>query len=264
MSLSKSTDRQSRNRRAPISLNHKLDHKLLGYAAAASAAGVGMMALVQPSQAEIVYTPAHQIVAKGKYFNLDFNHDGVTDLTLRNVYSVCFETTQGRRRPECSEFTDQFLLAYGTAPNGVMAGVSFASALPVGKRVGQGNKFADRVDLEQCFTSKGNFQTSNGPWLNVKNLYLGVTFTIDGATHYGWVRLSVTTNKKTCDAQVLVTGYAYDDTPNKAIPTGKISGNDVVGTVERSGATLGALALGSLGIDSPGIEAWRREKESSN
>lgn len=259
MSLSKSPNRQSRRHRLPTSLNHKLDHKLLGYAAAASAAGVGILALAQPSQAEIVYTPAHQIVAKGRYFNLDFNNDGVTDLTLRNVYSVCIETSQGRHRPECSEFTDQFLLAYGNAPNGVMAGVSFASALPVGKRVGQGNKFADRVDLEGCATSNGNFRGSSGPWLNVKNLYLGVTFTIAGATHYGWVRLSVTVNKTTCNAQVLLTGYAYENTPNKAIPTGKISSNDVVGTVERSGATLGALALGS-----PGIEAWRREEEISN
>jgi len=259
MTLSKSPDHQSRNRRAPISLNHKLDHKLLGYAAAASAAGVGMLALAQPSQAEIVYTPAHQIVAKNRYFNLDFNNDGVTDLTLRNVYSVCIETTQGRHRPECSEFTDQFLVAYGNAPNGVMAGVSFASALPVGKRVGQGNKFADRVDLEGCATSNGNFQGSSGPWLNVKNLYLGVTFTIDGATHYGWVRLSVTTNKKTCDAQVLVTGYAYETDTNKAIATGKTSGNDIVGAVERPEATLGALALGSSGI-----KAWRREEEISN
>lgn len=258
MTLSKSPDRLSRNRRATISLNHKLDRKLLGYAAAASAAGVGVLALAQPSQAEIVYTPTHQIVAKGRYFNLDFNNDGVTDLTLRNVYSVCFETTQGRRRPECSEFTDQFLLAYGNAPNGVMAGVSFASALPVGKRVGQGNKFADREVLEGCATSNGNFLGSSGPWLNVKNLYLGVTFTIDGATHYGWVRLSVTTNKKTCDAQVLVTGYAYETDANKAIATGKTSGGDAVSATERPEFMLGSLALGSLGLG-----VWRREPESN-
>ena len=40
--------------RAPISLNNKLDQRLLNYAVAAGAAGVSVMALAQPGQAEIV------------------------------------------------------------------------------------------------------------------------------------------------------------------------------------------------------------------
>ena len=45
MSLSDLPSSAARANRLPTSLNHKLDHKLLGYAAAASAAGVGMLAL---------------------------------------------------------------------------------------------------------------------------------------------------------------------------------------------------------------------------
>jgi hypothetical protein len=254
MSLSQSPRRKHRS---PVSLSHKLDHKLLGYAAAASAAGVGILALAQPTEAEIVYTPTHQLVTKHRAVSIDLNHDGITDFTLRNLYEVCFETTQGRRRNECSEFTDQSLLMYGNGPNFVMGGTLFASALPLGKRVGPGDTFRSREVLEFCSTQNGTFQRSSGPWRNVKNLYVGLTFGVNGQTYYGWARLSVTVNKTTCNAQVLLTGYAYEDTPEKAIPTGKTSGTDEASAAERPEPTLGALAAGSAGL-----VAWRRDEDA--
>ena len=258
MSPSSSPAPTFRRQSSPVSLNHKLDRKLLGYAVAASAAGVGVMALAQPSQAQIVFTPTHQVIAKNMVFNIDFNNDGVTDLTLRNQFSFC-RPSQGHQGPECSGFkiTDQTLVAYGNAPNGVIAGSFFASALPAGRRVGAGDQFDDHVNMERCFTGNGTFLVTSGPWLNARNLYLGVTFAIDSETHYGWVRLIVTTNIDTCIAQqILVTGYAYQTEPNKPIGTGQTSGGDTVGAVVRTQPTLGTLAIGSIGI-----EAWRRDEE---
>jgi hypothetical protein len=52
------------------------------YTVAATAAGVGMLALAQPAEAKIVYTPAHVMVAPHERYGIDFDHDGTTDISL--------------------------------------------------------------------------------------------------------------------------------------------------------------------------------------
>jgi nicotinic acid phosphoribosyltransferase len=48
--------------------NHQLQHRLNLYALAAGAAGVSMIALATPSEAEVIYTPAHATLGcKGTY-----------------------------------------------------------------------------------------------------------------------------------------------------------------------------------------------------
>ena len=255
MSRSNSQNQTSPKSRSAVSLNYALDHKLFGYAAAAGAAGVSLLALAPTSQAEIVFTPANQLITNHGALSLDVNNDGVTDFTLRNIFEVCVETSGGARRtPECSEFTFQNLYAAGKGSNAVVMGATSASALPVRTKVGPADKFGNDVSLEFCTTQNGTFQHDGGPWLNVKNLYLGLEFSIDGQIHYGWARLTVSTNKTTCVTKALLTGYAYETEPNMPITTGKLSGTDELGAVERPEATLGALALGSMGLD-----AWRRD-----
>lgn len=248
MSRSSSRNPKSPKNRSVISLNHALDHKLFGYAAAAGAAGVSLLALAPPSQAEVVFTPANQLLTRHSALSLDLNNDGVTDFTLREVFDICIETTGGRRAPECSEFTFQNLYARGNGSNAAAMGATSALALPVRTKVGPEDKFGNDVSLEFCTTQNGTFQHDSGPWLNVKNLYLGLQFTIEGQIHYGWARLTVSTNKTTCVTKALLTGYAYETEPNTAIITGKLSGADEAGVVERPKATLGGLALGSGGL----------------
>ena len=101
MSLPQSPKRTSGRNRLPVSLSHILDQKLLGYVAAASAAGVGLVALAKPSQAEVVYTPTNQLIKPFATLDLDLNNDGVTDFVIQNVYAVCIETSE---RKECSSF----------------------------------------------------------------------------------------------------------------------------------------------------------------
>lgn len=57
--------------------------RLAVYAAAAGAAGVGLLATAQPASADIVYTPAN-IGFGGDYFSvfIDINHNGHNDLRL--------------------------------------------------------------------------------------------------------------------------------------------------------------------------------------
>jgi hypothetical protein len=190
MSLSKTPRLASRKNRFPVSLNHKLDHKLVGYAAAASAAGMGIIALAQPSQAEIVYTPTNQTVHGS--LALDLNHDGITDFTIVNSDESC------STGPDCL-FED--LTVSPNAPNRVLTtygGMSFAQALPIGIKIGPGENFGSRfIQMERCKSTRTSYYAM-GSWFNVKNRYLGLSFSIDGQTHYGWARLSVRNGRREC------------------------------------------------------------------
>src|SRR5580704_11058437 len=77
--------RRSRPRR-PASLSESVRQQLSVYALAASAAGVGVLALAQPAEGRIVYTKAHHSIGRGSSYNLDLNHDGITDFTISVTY----------------------------------------------------------------------------------------------------------------------------------------------------------------------------------
>ncbi len=255
MSVSNSANRISHKNRIPILLSHGLDRKLFAYAAAATAASAGIMALAQPSQAEVIFTPTHQMVPMRGTLALDLNGDGTTDFTFHNIIGSC---GLAAGFPECSQYTFQGLDADGnSALNGVLIGTRWASALPAGKKVGPGGKFTAIGSMEQCHTIFGQTAYGSGPWLNMQNRYLGLAFTIAGQTHYGWARLTVTVKPGTCrPTTAVLTGYAYETVPGKPIATGQRSGTAAeVSAVEGPQATLGMLAQGSVGLD-----AWRRDE----
>jgi hypothetical protein len=72
---------------------------------------------------------------------------------------------------------------------------------------------------------------------------------VAGQQHFGWARFTVLS---ACSGNnVLLSGYAYETTPNKPILAGQKSGSDTdeanaVHNVPRAG-TLGHLALGAAG-----------------
>src|SRR5215469_10353745 len=73
--------------RKPVELGERINKRWLGYAAA-GAAGLGMLATVQPAQADIIYTPAHTTIAPNTSLALDLNHDGIADFRLTNYYRL--------------------------------------------------------------------------------------------------------------------------------------------------------------------------------
>jgi hypothetical protein len=248
MSQSKLPKRASRKNLSPVSLSHRLDHKLFGYAAAASAAGVSILALAQPSQAEIVYTPTHQTV-RGP-LALDLNNDGITDFTINNLVSSC------STGPDCIL---QNLVVSPNQPNRVWVtygGLSFAQALPLGEKVGPTDKFGSIfVQMDRCKATRSSFYLS-GSWPETNNRYLGLEFSIDGQTHFGWARLSVKIAGRYCKVAAVLTGYAYETVPGVPIRTGN-TGADEVSEAERPETTLGALAIGSMGL-----VAWRWDEDA--
>lgn len=235
--------------RVKIRTSPKLEKQLGMYLAAASAAGVGLLALSSSAEAKVVYTPANITVAFDTLTPIDLNGDGVADVTL--------EVFPGDKSFD--------MIANAPAGNGVrLTGFSAAAGF-FGVPIGPGEKFGGSyVQMYNKVFGYGNSSSYGvgGPWANVTNRYLGVKFTIAGTTHYGWVRM---TTSKTADP--LVTGYAYETTPNHSIKDGAISGPAEVGsllapdlpTSDPQSATLGSLARGAQGI-----AIWRRDEEDAN
>lgn len=251
-------------RETPASKNCLPDsfQKLLNaYALTASAVGVGVLALAAPSDAEIIYTPAHVVIGAGGAHNygLDLNADGATDFE--------FVARHGCDTDQCI----YYLFVKPKPGNGMMGisqGNSFipsASALYRGAEIGKTQNFVRKIALMATFYEGGGGYSAHGPWANVKDRYLGLAFRVDGQIHFGWARLSVRDERVKITA--VLTGYAYETIPGKTIRAGQTSEQqetvrivpEAPTEVFSSPASLGVLALGA-----PGLEAWRRNQQGSS
>jgi hypothetical protein len=155
--------------RATSKLLDSVRHDLNMYALAAGAAGVSVMALAQPSEAEIVYTPAH--VRIGRSYNLDLNHDGITDVSIDYVFMQYFHFAK--------------LFANPAQGNSVKAGLNhLAFALNRGYPIsskGYWSANAATMVLQNC--GERHSCRDFGDWVDVLNRYLGLRFKILGKTH---------------------------------------------------------------------------------
>jgi hypothetical protein len=251
--------------RKTANLSESLHQQLNMYALAASAAGVSLLALTPPAEAKIIYTPAHRIIRPHDSYNIDLNHDGTTDFTIANSVSACTDYCffELRQWP-----------AAGNSALGYILGSGFLldSALKSGAPIGPRKPF--KHGTAAMAVVRANFYTSNktiayGPWVNVKDRFLGLKFRINGKTHFGWARLMVKVSKTTISATL--TGYAYETISGKAIKAGqtKDAADDATNeklnasawrthsTPAKQPATLGGLALGA-----PGLSIWRREESA--
>jgi hypothetical protein len=218
----------------PKSLSSSLEHRLSGYALAASAAGVSVLALAPLSEGKIIYTPVHRVIGRNGRYKIDLNGDKISDVTIVNSY--------GCNQDYCVDA----LSAIASAGNHVEGKSSVAYALASKSVIGPKQPFVGKI-MALSSSSFGTF----GRWLNVHDGYLGVQFSIDGKTHYGWVRMTVRVFGH-AKMVTTMTGYAYETIPNKPIIAGKTKGPDVI-TLEP--ATLGHLAQGASAIS-----AWRAKE----
>ena len=247
-----------RPRRSRSSLSSVVQQHLNSYALTAAAAGVSLMALSQPAEAEIVYTPADQIINRNSGFRLDLNNDGIPDFRISDMVA------------QSGFGTDQILSAIGPPGNVVKCVSSFcissfiyAAPLETGSLIGPGERGWLRrapMAFEEFFRPGSTLYTWG--WCNVSDRYLGLKFQINGETHFGWARLSVKFHRgalKQRSWEAHLTGYAYETTPNTAIKAGQMKGTiddaavrpdtrdqSEVATTERS--SLGTLALGAAAL----------------
>jgi hypothetical protein len=176
------------------------------------------------SAAEVVYTKVNISIPVGGAYNIDLDQNGITDFTLRSslLEDYC-------------QFGDGYVWTLTLIPangSGVMTDAgnttsTNAGALQNGVTVNYGQSFyagtAVMAGLDWGFCGTGVL----GEWLNLPNRYVGLRFK-DAANnvHYGWAKVSTTAyvdQYGTLHASTVLSGFAYETTPNLGILTGQIS-----------------------------------------
>jgi hypothetical protein len=267
-------NRKPLSRRA-TNLSSNINRHLLGYATAATAAGVSALALAQPAEAKIVYTAVNiPITLNGPAVQIDLNQDGIVDFSFINLSrsGIC-GADRGRRHghakvghPNTLICATQYLRVAPGQSNAVGSSQTFngafcAAELRAGHTIESGRKFGANgfmIDAVGISTFP-SYNFDNCLWQGKGNAggYLGLRFVADGQTFYGWARVALTKTGP------VLTGYAYETTPNHPIGAGD-TGTGSADAAHSSGlpspaaqpATLGLLANGVQGLN-----AWRRPEE---
>jgi hypothetical protein len=279
MEMMRSEPQSGNSPRTPATLSAKLNTRLVSYVAAASAAGVGLLAGAQPADAEVVYTPANTPILINTPVALDLNNDGIVDFELSNNYrafdrkSCTNNCTFGadatlKVTPEGADNAIWFINAVShrtfDSHRKTKKDVRAAAApVPWGVVVGPERKLQAAPTVMHSDIFSGTifgFASSKtfGPWGENRQFagpYLGLKFTAGGEVHYGWARITVQVNQLTITATL--TGYAYETIANRPIITGVTHGTFDAGEAQVNPselkspqpqpASLGQLALGALG-----------------
>jgi hypothetical protein len=237
--------RSSRPRKI-TKLSESFRQRLNAYALAASAAGVGVLALAQSAEAKIIYTQTHVVIGTNHIYELDLNHDGIADFKIDNH----------------SFFTDTIVATLSAVPiqaNNAVVGRQlqigspyYAYALTRGVAIGPKQPF---VGGWMAWSDGAN---RAGRWVNIRSRYLGLKFRVKGKIHYGWARLNVTVGNSRISATL--TGYAYETIPNKPITAGATKGTDEGPDAALTMPTFEPATLGALALGAPGMSIWRRKE----
>lgn len=247
--ISERTEPSSHTKRKNGAGSHTLERRLAAYSLAAATAGVAATALAQDAAHQTIqYTPADIFFVGQARWNqpviqLDLNHEGIVDLS---IYAGGSGYSLG---------TAHISYYRGGAWWKGANGVGLRRALTKGMWIGPGEDFIGGNSLLQDRFIHRNVHTYGqnhcwgpfaAPGYSKPQLYLGVAFSIDGQTHYGWVRMG----ELDCGGGGVlgyITGYAYNTIPNAPIQAGQIRSGEAQANKADLKGTLGMLALGSLG-----------------
>jgi hypothetical protein len=271
--------KRSSGPRKTANLSESIHQQLNMYALAAGAAGVGVLALAQPAEAKIIYTPAHKNIGAKTF--LDLNHDGIHDfkfIASRTSHCVGGCTTTGVRHGTAFTSSNAKLAVYGVrSRNQIYGQAKYASALPAGVRIGPNGKFPGGNIMAEANAIDGANEYYKGPWAgtlgggDVTHRYLGLRFTIKGKIHFGWARLNVIMSQG-AHIQATLTGYAFETIAGKSIKAGQTIGTagdptheDFVPDASLTSPipdTPHPASLGMLALGAQSVPLWRR-KESA-
>jgi hypothetical protein len=222
-----------------------LHQQLHTYALAASAAGVTILALARPAQAEIVYTAANVTIGVNQSYDLDLNNDGTVDFTIVNQFKSSASGNLFMQNPGGGNAVAGHIVNSGGFP--------WAYAFSSGFRITKAARHFTSGRATMAWVRVGKYRSNwGGSWPGTYGFggggYLGLKFVINGKIHYGWARLYT---DLAFTQTATLTGYAYETVPNKAIKTGQQQRADdgIERTAERQRpATLGMLARGSRAL----------------
>ena len=246
------------NDSAKKSSSNNLNCQIAQYSLAAAVAGVSMLALAQPAAGEVVVTK--------KTIPIPLTPTGVREpvkvsMANNGINDFSFELFSSN----VNSVAERILTLDGATPRDRVIAMgdlnSYAAQLQRGRKIGGTYDNLGSRLLVEASVSGGTSRYFRGFWDgNLKNQFLGVRFLIDGKPHYGWIRLSVTTNTKPHGPfMAAITGYAYETVPNKAILAGAAKSTDEVQFL-REGRNQVGPSLGVLALGSDGMQLWRREE----
>jgi len=248
------------------------------YALAAGAACACSLYAPPVTEAKIVYKPVHRRLEQDSEFPLYFDGDRIGDFFL--VFNYAWEdepkvdSLAVCHKPTKTNYGYQCYRSGGTsnALNAVRVNASgYVSALKAGAKIQKGNRFANSAEVliaEAMWMSTTSSTRWFGPWANqgrgVRNRYMGLKFSMGGAFHFGWARLTV--EKATRGFTATLTGYAYETIPGKAIIAGATKEPDDGAQptpASISPRTPTPAALGMLALGAPALSIWRREESAA-
>ena len=240
----------------------RLNRQISLYSLAASAAGVSVLALAQPAQSEVVITRKAIPIPPSTFVGISFTNNGINDFSF--FLSAAFSSV--------STMIDGYNLSMRSLKNGKgIVGTHSSqsirpnvSALIRGAKIGPSANFVSSVSgdfgvtVERSFTLHGGTKHLVGNWGgNPRNRYVGVRFLIDGETHYGWVRLTVTTLPEKF-ISATITAYAYETVPNEPIQAGTAATPTAGIQAPENIQNQSAPSLGMLAAGAEGLSLWRR------
>jgi hypothetical protein len=244
--------------------SNNLNHHIAQYSLAAAVAGVGMLALGAPATGEVVVTRKTINIPMASFRDfttkISMANNGVNNFSF-NLYSF--------------EGFDRGLIMQGaSAGDGVLASGFYAKAfaLPRGAKIGAPASLFDPYTalIEATESGYKGSRSARGDWGgNPENRYLGIRFKLNGQTHYGWIRVSVTFSLQPNGPlpTAKITGYAYETVANKAIKAGTAA--IAASAVEKPTAEVqvpkniqnqSGPALGMLALGAEALPMWRREE----
>lgn len=184
-------------------MNQNLQKRLNLYAATA-----GAVAATGALNAQIVYTDINPdtIVHDTVIYDLDFDNNGQPELRFEAVSYMAS--------------TNMVYLAtvnvMGDASNAIIGSLYYNQyPLPYAMNAGDSISATNPNWRDQTVNNGLQYMailygsTTYGNWHGANDKFLGVRFKIGADTHYGWVRLSVSSNPDT----IIVKDYAYEAMP---------------------------------------------------
>ena len=235
--------------RTPASLSNSVHQRLNSYALAASAAGVGVLALAQPSEAKIIYKQVHVLI--GSYSLNPAGEEAVPFYVAGafSSFSTKFYWARVSFNPQTSG------AKFVRAPRSSWS----VAALPKGAVIDSKANWGGTRGLVATYGAYGGgtFEHHRGGFQFWQTAFVGFKFNAKGETHYGWARLSARLERGYREQEhvyALLSGYAYETIPGRPIKAGFTRGGDVAGIDEQNAslskpasrpASLGMLARGA-------------------
>ncbi len=214
----------------PSALPESLNKRIAVYALAATAAGVGALALAQPAQAGIIVDTTSISIGVNTRSNY---------LKINGKVVLSFPDTL--ITAALPSFASGDIGAHAPSGDGFLR-----SPLAEGASIGPGQHFVSFTALASNHLSAFvDTHRTGGPWAN-KTGYLGFEFKCQSGTGtcFGWAKLKVTASAAKGETG-FISSFAYDTVAGQTIDAGQMP---PATAAEPGEATLMLLGLGVLGL----------------